>query len=326
MTGTVTVNGSNLFGGYAWNDTVMFASAIGGSGTLTTNSDGTVIVNCALPSGVKLQVPRGVVQIGQQLGAVDLPGFPQVTVSGNATYQGTVQLLQTASGTGRIKVDSGGTLTTDQTAGAAGASNYQGTIDLNGGTIVYYDANKDGTGLGFGTLDLNSGTLKVASTIPQHAIVPVTNFMVLNGTTTIDNGACQFGLGDPYAAFGLQLNGNSTLNLIGDTSWAGIGYDPVTQINGASGTGSLTLTGTMPVDVTGTVQVPLFFAIDNANPGNYLYSYLAGSLGAAATLSAQRPGRASGARDGSLHSLGRLGRDGERRQYRRSVRLDTSWV
>jgi autotransporter-associated beta strand protein len=257
----MTINGSNVISGQNLGDSVTLNSLYG-SGSLETQGSGTFIIAGSVGSGItSVNVTAGTLVLGQGAN-----GFDSTS----------------------INVQSGGTLTTDQTQDssgnyvATGATGWSGTINLMGtGVIQDYDT-KDGNGLGDGTLALDGGKLVAKG----GGSILVGNPLTLAGNTTIDDNGPSPRFSFSSGGGPISVNANSELTL----GSGGITLPPfvdsigdgTTIWTGTAGNDLLTIAGSDPVAIKGTIHIPMVF--ETTSDGVLFSDSLYGSLADGVTV------------------------------------------
>ncbi len=295
-TGTVTgtgflavgtaVNNSILTLDSGANVTVNNASlgeATGIAGTTTQKAGTTVVVNNDFRVG---HWSNQTSVYNMEGGSLSINGTPAV---GNTNFETPGVLILGVDGIG-IFNQTGGTVTAaglglDTRSDTAGTDQY----NLNGGTLRI---GSKGIG-GFSSSELNFG----GGTLQPTADFPSASLWRVNSGSTLD-------LNDSFVTHSGSILGSSSLTLI-DTS---IDLTGMLRLNGANQTISANLTGSVPIQYTGTGTLNLTGTMGHSGPfalqGGTLN--LTGSTASALTLNGATSLRGEGSVTGGLTALGTL--------------------
>jgi fibronectin-binding autotransporter adhesin len=173
--GPLTLNGpSTLASTNPTDELDLLSSTIQGTGTLSLQGQGLVVLKDNVAATVQVQVLSGSLNLAANLQATG--ATPQLVVNG-----GTVAIYAGTSGGGGIDVASGSLF-----SGISAATGYNGTVTLESkGSIDWVDG-ADGDGVGTGTLDLKGGTL--INALPAATpTAKVGNPITLEGDVQIDD-------------------------------------------------------------------------------------------------------------------------------------------
>jgi fibronectin-binding autotransporter adhesin len=288
LTGTVTVNGNNFVDPVGSNDVLkIIGDSIKGSGTLTVNGGGGVLISGTVVGTVNLAVQSGYLDIGAKLAG----GTGQVTVSGGILeLEGTGSSLGVVSGTGSINVD-GGTLQTDGSTVDGGAPQYTAPIVLNvGGTIKYQDT-VDGFGLGTGGIDLKGGLFENATdggTVSVDSPITVDGLMTFDGgkgmTFNGDGNVFQPGSG-PIIQGSVKFGGAIKINNGTVSTQTTNSTDSLDFAGGLTGTGTLNIDGPGKTSIEGDIPDGLLLNATGKTTGTTGTLWLSANLSGVATPS-----------------------------------------
>ena len=247
--GGITNNGALVFNQLA---TQSYTNPISGTGTLTKNGAGTLVLNTTNPFSGVATINSGTLQIGN--GTLDGSIAGPIVNNANLTFQtvGSKTYAGVVSGTGVLNKSAAGTLT------LTGSNTYTGVTTVNAGTLQIGDGTTDGSIAGpivdnanvifqtvgsrtYGNLISGTGTLNKTGA----GTLTLTGTHTYTGVTTVSSGTLQLGDGTtngsiPSTAW-VADNGVVVFNVSGNQSV------PQWFISGGllvkTGTGTLTLTG-----------------------------------------------------------------------------------
>ena len=245
----ITNNGALVFNQVG---TQSYSNPISGTGTLTKNGAGTLVLNTTNPFSGVTTINAGSLQIGNGTvdGSIAGPIVDNANLSfytaGSKTYAGVI------SGTGTVNKYAAGTLT------LTGSNTYTGVTTVNAGTLQIGDGTTDGSIAGpivdsanlifqtvgsrtYGNLISGTGTLNKTGA----GTLTLTGTHTYTGVTTVSSGT-------------LQLGDGTTNGSIPSTAWVADNGVVVFNVSGnqtvgqwfisgglivKTGTGTLTLTG-----------------------------------------------------------------------------------
>ncbi|MDD5320729.1 MAG: autotransporter-associated beta strand repeat-containing protein, partial [Methylococcales bacterium] len=245
LQGNITNDASVVFD---QTSTGTYADVMSGTGSLTKQGDGTLILTGDNSYSGGTTVSDGVLQ-----GNTD-------SLQGNITNDASVVFDQTSTGTYADVMSGTGSLTKqgDGTLILTGVNNYSGGTNLNGGTL---SAGLDSS-LGFlvatpGPLTFNGGILQVTGT--SFTSTPRTlNWGAVGGGFDIADASNVFTVGQSLAGTGsLTKQGDGTLILTGDNSYRGGTIVSAGVLQGN--------TDSLQGDITNNATV----VFDQANTGTY---------------------------------------------------------
>ena len=284
--GNITNSGQFVLGS---NSNQTLSGQISGNGAITKNGTGTLTLNGSNNYSGNTTINAGTVVIGNSTG---------LGASGNITFGGGT--LQYGSGittdiSSRIKnsgsailihtnnndITFAGTLDSSNSGGLtkngtgtltlAGNSNYSGNTTINTGTVVIGHANGAGTGrivqtdssslLKFDTIGTITNNMSVYNVLASQSATLSGAITVNNATWDIENGDTITITGNVSGSGGVTKNGNGTLLLSGNNTYAA-----ATTINA----GTLNASSANALGLNNTVQVnggTLLVSADNAING-----------------------------------------------------------
>ena len=284
--GNITNSGQFVLGS---NSNQTLSGQISGNGAITKNGTGTLTLNGSNNYSGNTTINAGTVVIGNSTG---------LGASGNITFGGGT--LQYGSGittdiSTRIKnsgsailihtnnndITFAGTLDSSNSGGLtkngtgtltlAGNSNYSGNTTINTGTVLIGHANGAGTGrivqtdisslLKFDTIGTITNNMSVYNVLASQSATLSGAITVNNATWDVENGATITITGNVSGSGGVTKNGNGTLLLSGNNTYAA-----ATTINA----GTLNASSANALGLNNTVQVnggTLLVSADNAING-----------------------------------------------------------
>ena len=256
----ITNNGALVFNQVA---TQSYSNPISGTGTLTKNGAGTLVLNSTNPFSGVTTINSGTLQIGN--GTVDGSIAGPIVNNANLTFQivGSKTYAGVVSGTGVLNKYATGTLT------LTGSNTYTGVTTVNAGTLQIGDGTTDGSIAGpivdsanlifntigsrtYGNLISGTGTLNKTGA----GTLTLTGTHTYTGVTTVSSGTLQLGDGTTNGSIpnSNYISDNAVLvfNVIGNQTcgqWIVSGGSVV-----KTGTGTLTLSGNNTYSTTTTVS------------------------------------------------------------------------
>ncbi len=249
--GSVTDNASLVFNR---SDSITVSNVVGGSGTLTQQSSGTLVLTGSNSYSGTTTISAGTLQVG----AGSTTGM---LGSGGVTNNGALVFNRSDSITVSNVISGSGTLT-KQGAGAltlTGSNSYSGTTTISTGTLQVGAGSTAGT-LGSGSVTDNaalvfnrSDSISVGNAISGSGTLTkqgagtltLTGSNGYSGTTTISAGTLQVGSGGTVGTLG-------TGNITNSSALTFNRSDSITVSNVISGSGTLTKQGAGTLTLTGS--------------------------------------------------------------------------
>ncbi|MFC5527841.1 beta strand repeat-containing protein, partial [Rhodanobacter ginsengisoli] len=272
IAGDVTDNGALAFD---HSDDVTFAGAISGSGTLTQNGGGVLLLNSINSYTGDTTVAAGTLLVGDS-------AHPTASIAGNVGVDSGATLGGHGTIGGNVAVASGAHLSP---GGSIGTLTVAGDLTVAQGAMLDYefgapgsDYSTAGTGdqvVVDGNLTLNGATLNVVAD-PGFG-QGLYNVFSYGGSLTETNGGVTLGTVPAGSTLSIQtLTGSKQINLLNTTGltldfWNGNGQASSTQSGGGNGTWSVTSPNW--TDATGSVTTAM-----QPQPGFAIFGGAAGTV------------------------------------------------
>jgi len=244
---TTAVSPSSMVVSNASKTFTFAGNAIGGSGSLTKQGAGLLVLNQANTYNGNTAISNGTVQLGVANAIPGGAGKGDVTVGGTLDLNANSAVLNGLSGSGTVDTVAGGTPTL--TLGSSGSTaTFNGVIQNTAGTLAVIKSGAGTQTLGgnntySGATTVSAGTLKLgsstalgstagATTVSSNAVLDLNgqsiaeNINLNSGASLVNNSA------SPAAVSGDVIADNSSFTVIGGTG--NITFATITHASGYS--------------------------------------------------------------------------------------------